>query len=286
MISRCKKEEERKGHVDLIEPIDEYEPYERQLDSEFQVAIRDGNAELCKILLFFGTDVNERDKAGFTPLMRSTLWSHTKECFECILKDENVDVHAVNKQGYTVFHYVAEVGNEKMCADLLERGADVNAQNFNGTTPLMLAVIYANNKSLAFILKHEKVKVNAFDGDGNTALHYAVMYRNTNASRALLAKSSNVNAKNQYDETPLMKAITFNNNECAKMMLRKGVKLEIKNRKDQTVLDIAQERENYNMVEILKNVEILKITVVRGYVAGSLKRLGERNALVFGNIII
>merc|ERR1712098_259948 len=63
-----------------------------------------------------------------------------------ILEEKNVEVNLTNEYGETALHYAAEFGRDEMCAALLKKGANVNAKNKNGRTPLTVAVL--NNSAV------------------------------------------------------------------------------------------------------------------------------------------
>ena len=81
------------------------------------LAAEDGNAELLKTLLNVSTDGNT----------------------DCLLKllgiSTDVNVRRVDN-GNTPLHYAAHFGHEDCVRLLIEKGADVNSQNLNHTTPL------------------------------------------------------------------------------------------------------------------------------------------------------
>ena len=96
---------------------------------------------------------------------------------------------------------------------LLDLGADVNASDKEGWTPLLLAV-ERGHSSVARILLDRGANVNAkcdcsgwLDG-GWTALMIAIIQRHDEVVRLLLDKGAEVNAKNgNTGETALMVAV-------------------------------------------------------------------------------
>ncbi len=51
---------------------------------------------------------------------------------------------------------------------LLEHGADINAVNKTGRSPLMFAVEYMHIQTVKFIANHEDAELNDVDADGRT----------------------------------------------------------------------------------------------------------------------
>lgn len=215
------------------------------VSSELHIAVKNGDAELCKALLGNGkrkrsqnvgnrANVNAQNLDGDTPLMLSILYDE-KECFDLILEHNDVNVNFAN-DGRTALHVAALNGNEDMCVALLEKGADINAQDRDGTTPLMDAIeIIEHIKSAKMILRRSP-NLEIQNDDGETALHLAAQ-ANEKMCGALLGKGADVNAQNVDGDTPLMLSIYMGKIKCAKMILRKSPDLEIQNEDGETAFD-------------------------------------------------
>ena len=87
-------------------------------------------------------------------------------------------------------------------AFLLAAGADVNAKDKDGTTPLMLAKTAEQTK----LLIDAGADVNAMRNDGKTALRFAVGWNNIEQTKLLIAAGADVNAKDSEGKTALMYA--------------------------------------------------------------------------------
>ena len=90
---------------------------------------------------------------------------------------------------------------------LIKSGADVNAKDVEGRTPLHYLSIdydrYNENIGLAEALIEAGAKVNAKDKKGNTPLHYV---KNKELAEILIKAGAIVNAKNVKGQTPFMMA--------------------------------------------------------------------------------
>ena len=115
-------------------------------------AARSGNLEVVKEILRYGPKLEARDRKGKTALFaagESTRSDEDGERVECVrmLAKAGASVDARDKDGYTLLHktYLIDVQEE-----LLRLGADVNARNFNGETPIFTNM---NSKSIPLFLQ-------------------------------------------------------------------------------------------------------------------------------------
>ncbi|MDR0609100.1 MAG: ankyrin repeat domain-containing protein [Planctomycetaceae bacterium] len=87
----------------------------------------------------------------------------------------------------------------------IDWGANVNAKNDDGQTPLHKAVRWTGSFTMTKILIDKGADINTKDDDGNTPLHIAAKGTGDDALiivKYLIKKGAKVNAKNDDDETP------------------------------------------------------------------------------------
>lgn len=91
------------------------------------------------LLLDGGADPNVRNSAGRTPLFSAVLeWLPDPVLWRAVLA--RADLNLRDEQGCTVLHHAAAALNAETVSLLLEAGADPNAKNAAGHTPLTLAL--------------------------------------------------------------------------------------------------------------------------------------------------
>ena len=103
----------------------------------------------------------------------------------------------------------ARKGNIEAVKQHLDAGADMNAKNKYGSTPLEIATVLENKEVLELLIA-EGADVNAkFDDVGTTPLHTAARYGHKETAELLIAKGADVNAQSKYVGTPLHQSVRY-----------------------------------------------------------------------------
>ena len=89
-----------------------------------------------------------------------------------LLLDKGANINGVDEQGTTPLMKAISSNNFELIAILIAKGADVNAKNRYGNTALMNAAEADNIKALEILL-HNGAEINIIDKYGYTALTHA-----------------------------------------------------------------------------------------------------------------
>jgi ankyrin repeat protein len=189
-----------------------------------------GNIEKVRSFIDSGTDVDAKDKAGVTPLLRAVSNGQFEMAQFTIANGADVD--AQNEVGWTSLHIAADRGFREIVELLIAKGADVNLTNHWGLTPLQMAE-RGEHREIVRLLGRQSVKesiqvggVNARNDNGQTPLHLATEAGIDELARELLAQDVDVDVKDIYGRTPLHCAAAKGYKGMIQILLKNGARIE------------------------------------------------------------
>ena len=144
------------------------------------------SAESARILLDNGADPNARSATGATPLMAIPTPAAL-----ALLVARGADVKMTTKRNETALAMAADRGDLEGVRLMLDKGADVNAVDFRGFTPLMYAAQYdRDSPELIRLLLSRGARVDA-TAEGETAVTLAAKRGETRSTRLLREAQTN-----------------------------------------------------------------------------------------------
>lgn len=168
-------------------------------------------------------------------------------------KETPTDNPATQACGMSLLLEVSQqAADSQKVADLITRGAALEMQTpHGGYTPLLMAA-RLGHEYIADMLIHAGANVNAQDNEGNTPLILATITGSTKTVRNLTDKSPDMDHLNTLDRSALMWAAALGRREIAQLLIRRGANPDLQNKAGQTAYDIARLHENFSLAEILK----------------------------------
>jgi len=181
------------------------------------------------------TLVNARDNSGATALHHAVGFGNAATI--AFLLDAGADVNAKNRRGATPLHW-ATTSEEKVRL-LLDRGAEIDAKQAEGRTPLYQVASMANHNHILRLLLDKGASASAPTVTNTTPLSAASARGDVDAMRLLIAKGADVNAKSGTGSTPLYVAASSGNPEAVRLLIEKGADVNAMTKRNQSALSAA-----------------------------------------------
>jgi ankyrin repeat protein len=139
------------------------------------------------------------------------------------------DVNAAQPDGTTALHWAVMWNNDEAVSLLIRAGARVKAANRYGATPLSEAVTAGSASMVDALLNAGADAKTLTTADGETVLMTAARAGNVDVVRLLLERGADVNAREQYKgQTALMWAAAERHPAVVKLLLERGADWKVR----------------------------------------------------------
>ena len=219
------------------------------------IAAEKGNTYIVEKLIEKNANVNIQNENGNTPLHIAISKAVDNNDVIDLIFNKITDLDVQDNKGWTALHIAAEKGNTYIVEKLIEKNANVNIQNENGTTPLNIAILNAvDNNDVIDLIFNEITDLDVQDSNGWTALHNAAEKGNTYIVEKLIEKNANVNIQNENGDTPLHIAVSNNKIDVVKYLVKnKNIQINKQNYDGDTPLHFASYNNNREIIIDLIN---------------------------------
>ena len=163
---------------------------------------------------------------------------------------QGANVNLVDEEQSSLLHWSVLSGDFQLTNLILQKGANPNAQNKFGCTPLELAINYDEEAIVDLLLKNE---AKLFNRNGYMPLHAAAVSGNI----ALLEKFLTVSTTNSRDDsgrTPLHWASQEGHWEAAAYLIKNGADKDALDHEGFSPLSIAVSSGDQELFELLVNM--------------------------------
>ena len=197
-------------------------------------------------------DINMAEDQG-TPLCQAAYTGHVAVVRE-LLSMPGIDVNLAQQAGATPLYFAAQQGCVGVVKVLLEeaRGLNVNLGTLKGSTALCIAAQLGREEVVKLLLEVSNININASKFDGTTPLIGAVVNKFPGIIELLIIRGANVNIP-FGDGTPALSMVAeLDNIEMARVLLRTpDIQINRAGKDQLTALAIASRKGHKEIVELL-----------------------------------
>ena len=212
-------------------------------------AIYNGNiADLLKAIEN-GTNINQRNAEGFTPLLYAINYDKV-EAVKALLSYSNfidiemplngyTNIYSVKGKnfsgevlfnGTTPLQYAIFKGNTNVVNLLIDSGADTRKKDYNGYCSLFYASAFSDANMIHFLLTKDPTLTREKSLSGRTVMHFAAIYGNDDAISYYLSNTFlSINAIDNEGNTPLHYASEKGFASTIDLLINSGAKTDIAN---------------------------------------------------------
>lgn len=212
--------------------------------------------EVLRALIEAGADLDAADIENDTPLSSAVAHADIELVRALLEAGASLEQRNKSRNGMTALHIASWgigavggcVGNPHDClCELIKLGADVNARDDSGYTPLHNAAVWSSAEDIRTLLA-AGADVDAVNNAGRTPLHEATLCEGdlgTECMELLLAAGADPNARDAEGNTPLHLAAERREWRpyAESTLLKGGADPTIKNNAGQTPQDMAKPKE-------------------------------------------
>lgn len=195
-----------------------------------------GKAEIVKLLLDAGADINAGDFENSQPLHNAAVSGNVDTLRVLLEHKGNID--ARDDYQMTPLHFALNFRKPEAARFLVEQGADVNARNHHGGTPLIYAS-FSNDIELIGLLIKKGADPDQIGMNDGSALHIAAAQGQLEIARLYLENDANPNVKNSEGDTPLFWCGRERSLPVARLLIEHGADVLARNKHGGTCLHNA-----------------------------------------------
>jgi ankyrin repeat protein len=194
--------------------------------------------------------IESKDENGSTPLHIACI--RNQVAVANFLIDQGANVNARNKWGQTPLHWANGVFGQDydLIKRLIAKGADVNAQGNRGESVLQWAAGQGNLK-VAELLINSGADLNAYDKNFGTILHNIISLNNIEMAKLLIDRGAKLNLKDPLGYTEIHLAAIVGDSGLVRLLIEHGADIQAVDGHNHTALYYAAKHGYQSVAEAL-----------------------------------
>ena len=204
----------------------------------------------------FGPDTTRIDTSDYIPsyddynLLVAAHKGYSSEVLR--LLNKGADVNTNTYEGVTPLMYAADNGDMQTTRILVLNGADINRKPHNGVTAL-LSSIFINHLDIAEFLIRNGANINDPDAQGVSPLMYAVIYNYPVLYDMLIYYGADIHQTDNEGNNPLILAVFMNNPEIVEIFLDQNANVNSEDKNGFMPLMLAAQNGDTAIMNLLIN---------------------------------
>jgi truncated hemoglobin YjbI len=174
---------------------------------------------------------------GLDSPLHASLRAATRDRFRSEVERDRSCVRLLGLRGQTLLHEAALAGDAELAAALIHSGADPNAKEAEGHTPLYRA----STGDVARVLLSAGATADVASGPTRgTPLHQAARRGNVSVAEALLDHGATTDSRDGKGQTPLRRAVNCRQLQIVRLLVRRGADCHAPDHRGVTPRDVAR----------------------------------------------
>ena len=156
-----------------------------------------------------------------------------------VLIDAGADIETRDKESWTPLMYACKNGSQPIVKMLVEAGAEVRATHKDGSTSLMFAAVFGHTETVRYLVGLPQVDLSHKAEDGFTSLLAAVERAGADVVEVLIDAGADIEVKLTDGHSPLLRASQCGNLQVVKVLVRAGADVWVTDNKGAACLTLA-----------------------------------------------
>ena len=221
-------------------------------DTSLVRAVKVGDADRVRTLLFANVNVNEKNYAGISPLAIAAEKGNM-DIVKMLVEEGNANVNDVSSYGVTPLIAASAAGNYEVVSYLIAHGANVAAKDDLGKTALLHAAAADNPKLIRSLIQLDSKATNLPDVTGNTPLIYAAQAGALDNVKELVENGAKINYQSATNGiSALAAAAAEGHDNVVRYLVRSGANINVRDSSGRTPLFYALETNQVDTFRLLK----------------------------------
>ena len=115
-------------------------------------AVKKPANQIAKLLIDSGCELVQNYPAGWRHLAHECAQVGNIEILKYLLDNKHIEIDIVDEDGWTPLHYACNLSRHEVVKFLISRGANVNALDYEGKTPLSLVITDEDQRNIVITM--------------------------------------------------------------------------------------------------------------------------------------